>query len=294
MSGNLSFRKALPQDKAAVLAICAQVWEGDDYIPYVWDTWLADPIGQLTVAVLDDQVVGLGKLTRLARGEWWLEGLRVDPAHRQRGIGRHLHEYQVALADEIAGGMLRFATSSANTSVHHFAARTGFTRVGNYSFYEAQPASDPAAVAAFTPLSTADVSQAERFLAASERLQAAHGLFEKLWAWQTLTRAKLAEYARRGRLLAWRDLSGLVLIMPRRLGDEEPHLRVAFADAPGERLADLARDLRALAAQRGAAKVDWKALARPDILAALEAAGYECTWENTLWVLERPIKRNGQ
>lgn len=286
---HLTFRKAVPEDKPAVLAICAQIWEGDDYIPEVWDEWIADPYGQLSVVELEGKVVGLGKLTRLTPTEWWLEGLRVDPAYQGRGIGRFLHEQGVALADRLGRGVLRFATSSANHSVHRFAADTGFMHISSYVLFKGPASISPTA---FTPLAEGDLDMASHFLEGSEHFQAAHRLCEnRWWTWQTLTRELLSQYAAQGQLLGWRrrgsQLSGLALVSdyPR-----EARLIVHYADAPGDLLSDLARDLRHLAGERGLELVDWKVFDRPDMRAALEAAGYENTWENTLWVFERPIR----
>lgn len=286
---HLTFRRAVPEDKPAVLAICAQIWEGDDYIPEVWDAWIADPYGQFSVVELDGKVVGLGKLTRLTPTEWWLEGLRVDPAYQGRGIGRFLHEQGVALADRLGKGVLRFATSSANHSVHRFAADTGFAYIGGYVLFKGPASTSPTA---FTPLAEGDLDIASHFLEGSERFQAAHRLFEdRWWTWQTLTRELLSRYTAQGQLLGWRRrgrrLSGLALVSDYR---NEGRLIVHYADAPGDTLSDLARDLRHLAGERGLELVDWKVFDRPDTRVALEAAGYENTWENTLWVFERPIR----
>lgn len=286
---HLTFRRAVPEDKPAVLAICAQIWEGDDYIPEVWDAWIADPYGQFSVVELDGKVVGLGKLTRLTPSEWWLEGLRVDPAYQGQGIGRFLHEQGVALADRLGKGVLRFATSSANHSVHRFAADTGFAHIGGYVLFKGPASTSPTA---FTPLPESDLDIASHFLEGSERFQAARRLFEdRWWTWQTLTRELLSRYAAQGQLLGWRRrgrrLSGLALVSDY---PNEGRLIVHYADAPGDTLSDLARDLRHLAGERGLELVDWKVFDRPDARAALEAAGYENTWENTLWVFERPIR----
>ncbi len=54
-------RPARPEDRGDMEAICAQVWEGRDYVPEVWDAWLADPHGQLSVVELRGRVVALGK-----------------------------------------------------------------------------------------------------------------------------------------------------------------------------------------------------------------------------------------
>ena len=38
-------RPALPMDTPQVLDLAKHIWEGHDYIPYVWNDWLADPQG---------------------------------------------------------------------------------------------------------------------------------------------------------------------------------------------------------------------------------------------------------
>jgi predicted RNA-binding protein with RPS1 domain len=59
------------------------------YVPYVWDRWLADPDGRLSVAALRGKVVGFAKLTFApGPGEWWLEGASASPALIGRGIAR--------------------------------------------------------------------------------------------------------------------------------------------------------------------------------------------------------------
>jgi N-acetylglutamate synthase-like GNAT family acetyltransferase len=87
----LIFRPARPEDKPRVLEITAHTWSDGDYIPEVWDDWLADPKGEFTVAELDGVVVALAKLTSLGQDQWWLEGLRVDPERRLKGIGQAMN-----------------------------------------------------------------------------------------------------------------------------------------------------------------------------------------------------------
>lgn len=86
-------RPALPKDTPDVIELTRTIWEGEDYVPSVWPTWLADPCGLLAVGEYGPRVVGLVKLTCLGQGEWWLEGLRVHPAYEGRGFASHLHDY---------------------------------------------------------------------------------------------------------------------------------------------------------------------------------------------------------
>lgn len=86
-------RPARQSDTQEVMELTSTIWEGDDYVPKVWQDWLADPEGILAVAEHEDRVIGLGKLTLLAPGEWWLEGLRTHPDFEGHGVASHLHEY---------------------------------------------------------------------------------------------------------------------------------------------------------------------------------------------------------
>jgi CBS domain-containing protein len=61
-------RPALQKDTDDMLELCSHIWEGGDYIPSVWDEWMADPEGLLGVAEMDGRVVGIvsdGDLRRL-------------------------------------------------------------------------------------------------------------------------------------------------------------------------------------------------------------------------------------
>ena len=91
-------RQARSEDREAVLAFCKHTWEGGDYIEYVWDEWLHDPRGVFYVAAMQGQPIGIAHLRMLNTPEAWLEGMRVDPAHRQHGVGTALHNAMIVEA----------------------------------------------------------------------------------------------------------------------------------------------------------------------------------------------------
>ncbi len=99
----LSFRPVRPADKDRIIAFTFNTWgdNEDDYIKDVFDDWLADPRGEFTAAVIDDQVVGIAKLTDMGNDEWWFEGLRIDPAYRRQGIAASLSRYHVASGEAV-------------------------------------------------------------------------------------------------------------------------------------------------------------------------------------------------
>jgi hypothetical protein len=99
------------------------IWEGHDYIKYVWDEWLADPEGILAVAEYGSHCVGLGKVSLSAPGQWWLEH---------------------------ADGVARLMTSSKRVKVHHLSEKFGYTKVLEVKEFEASSLEE--ACTSFRPL----------------------------------------------------------------------------------------------------------------------------------------------
>ncbi len=287
LANRWSIRPARPEDQGDVEAICAQIWEGHDYIPEVWQEWLNDPDGQLSVVTLKDRVVGLGKLTRIADDEWWLEGLRVDPAYRRLGVAHLLQSHQVGLAERTGRGVLRFATGSWNLPVHRNAARDGFRRVAEFLAYEAEPLPGPCPLRRLTP---DDLDAVWERIADSPILQAAGGLYEVQWHWMTLTRERLAGHLERGEVWGVEldgRLTGIAIV---REDPERGRLAVGYVDGDPEGITALAWGLRVLAYERGYEKLRFRPPTHPPLLEALEAAGAVRAWEHSLWIFERPLK----
>src|SRR6266567_4449251 len=106
----LEIRPAQPEDREAVLAFCQQTWDWGDYIEFVWDEWLHDKQGVLYVATFDQQPVGIAHLHMLTQTDAWLEGMRVDPAHRHQGIATALNNAMLAEAMRRGATVARLIT----------------------------------------------------------------------------------------------------------------------------------------------------------------------------------------
>jgi len=86
-------RPALAKDTESVMELSSHIWDGGDYIPLVWEEWMADPDGLLGVAEMHGRVVGVFKLTKFQEGEWYMEGLRVHPDFQGKGVASHIQDY---------------------------------------------------------------------------------------------------------------------------------------------------------------------------------------------------------
>ena len=128
------FRRALPMDKAAVEALCARIWDGDDYVPRCFDAWAADEAGELALCFAGDRLAGIAKLTWLAPGEAWLEGLRKDPDLPVKGVGTALCRHMLARLARTEGlRTIRFSTYFQNHASIKLNEALGFRRIATAS-----------------------------------------------------------------------------------------------------------------------------------------------------------------
>jgi len=282
----VAIRAGQPADKPTVAAICAQCWDREDYVPLVWDEWLADPHGRLVVAERAGEVAGFGKLTLLAPGEWWLEGLRVDPAHRRQGLAGRLQAFLIEEARRSGGGMLRYATPSYNEPVHRMAAGQGGRCVAVYQVYQAEtlPSGDGSPL---RRLSETDLEAAWGLIESSPRYRAGVGLYEVTWIWQPLTLDRLAHHLAEGDVWGLYDdgaLAGLVLLSRSRSGRM---LLVGCVDGVDEALAPLLLGVRGWTREVDHPDgVQLKWVHEPALAAAVEQAGFERGYEHDIWIFE--------
>lgn len=132
-------RPAVPGDREQIIQVSDQSWGGNDYIPLVLDDWLKQQGGELTVAELDNQVVGFSKLTVLTPVYGWLEGARVHPQWRRRGVAAALTRHHLDLGKRRGLRTVGMATHSDNGASQGVATRLGFRLAGTYSVYRGTP-----------------------------------------------------------------------------------------------------------------------------------------------------------
>ncbi|MGA2112878.1 MAG: GNAT family N-acetyltransferase [Anaerolineales bacterium] len=288
-------RPARFSDQGEVLELTRTVWGGQDYIPRVWAEWLADPLGLLLVAEAGGQAVGLGKLTDLGWGEWWLEGLRVAPAWQGQGVASHIHEYLMEAWERRGGGIVRLATSSERLQVHHLCARLGFFQVADLvklSWFEASPGPFPSRPAGaservpegFAPLGAMDLPQA--IVWASERtdFSGAAGLITRDWRWAQAVPDRLMEWVRAGRLWRWQDRG--LLALHEEDEDGIPFFAVSLLVSEDSCRADLLGDACRLASSLGARGLTWRAPNRPRELGQAQEAGLQRSGDLSLFLFE--------
>ncbi len=291
-SPHIEIRPARAEDFPQVQAICAQVWEGEDYVPQIWNEWLRDTEGELLSLTLDGKVIGLARLTRMGAREWWMEGLRIDPAYQRRGLGTMFHRYLIERFCARGGGVARFVTGSTNTPVCKMARALGFQKTAAFVMYQAGPQAKGADE--FRRLEPSDARRVWDFLRASEYFEAVRRSIETTghWTWGFLTEPRLLDLLQAERVYGWfgdrwsAALDGVVIAQVPDVDAEDgrPRVTLAYLDATVGNLAVIAQMFRAVVGHMGLDKVQFKTLARPERLVALEQAGYRRVYDFEIWM----------
>ena len=127
----LYFRTLQKKDVPAVLEISKDIWEGDDYVPFVIHEWLDDQTslnyGVFTDPTMND-LIGFGRVKVLNKNLAWLEGGRVKSSYQKQGIGKEIMRYALDYAKEIAVKSVQYDTSSRNEGSVALAKYFGFRK----------------------------------------------------------------------------------------------------------------------------------------------------------------------
>lgn len=285
----VDIRAARAEDTARVLELTSKIWDGHDYVPYVWDEWLHDGRGPLLVAEYEQRVVGLVKLTQVTMLDWWMQGLRVDPAFEGHGIASALHDYVLAYWQQHGAGSLRLTTHSQRFPVHHLCDRTGFARVDEYTYYMA--ASIPDATSAFAPVQKDETFAAYQAAIQNPLSALTNFVMDLGWLFLAPDQQKIEDLILAGRAEWWHDRQGLLLWWEDDDEDDTgnkiytPTVSL-IACEPGT-LAEMLSNFRCLAASRGYNQAGWVAPMRVEVISALEQAGFTREWDGSVYLYEK-------
>ena len=280
----VSIRPARESDKAGMLEVTKNIWEGNDYLPYVWDEWLADSEGVLCVAEHEGRMVGLGKLTHLGGEDWWLEGMRVQPEYQGHAIASQMHEYLLNVWLERGSGVIRLTTAATRYPMHHLCDRCGLSKLGERTFFAAPPLKDsPAEALPFHQVTAAELPEALDFLRNSPTLRLSSGLIDLGWRHAVPRLEHLQDRLEDGKLWWWRGRQGLLACWEED-DDDEVKPALSFLACTLEDAAALLLDYRRLAASLGYTKASWMAPLHPEMQPALDQAGFVRDWDDVLFL----------
>ena len=277
-------RPALPRDKADVFEFTKFIWDGRDYICYVWDEWFHDPDGILAAAEYRGHCVGIAKVSLSAPGQWWFQGFRVDPNYQDLKIGSHIHEYVDKWWLEHGNGVARLMTSSKRVKVHHLCEKLGYTKVLEVKEFEVKALDETCT--SFQPVLESEIAAALKVAQNSSVMALGNGLLDMGWDALWPTEELLASIQAQGMAFWWRDGEGLLLEWDDD-NDEGAVLGLGLPACSLELLPEMLLDARRLAAQQGRVGVFWIAPLTVETLSAAEKAGYQHHREHSGYLYEK-------
>ena len=278
-------RPAIARDHADITEFCKGIWDGGDYVPDVWHHWYNDPHGILVTAEYQGHAIGCAKLSLLDTGQWWLEGIRVDPKHQGLKVGSKMHSYLTEWWVEHGDGALRLLTE--NPAMVHLCEKTGYTKIQELRGYRAKPIAEP--TDNFSP--AIDIVEATAFAITSESVQLTNQLIDFGWRIGTPNKNIFEKYSNAKANFVhafywWKDKQGLFSVWEDEEDDKRQLVLGVLACAMND-LSPMLMDIRRFAARKKFDRVFLLAFLNPQILSQLEQAGFSTSWENYLRLFER-------
>lgn len=115
-------RNADESDQIQIDELCKFIWEGQDYVPYVFPTWIKDKEHNhpMVCVTNDNKIVGVGNI-RKTGDQGWLEGIRTHSDYRGQGIAKMLLQKLQHPSFESELKYIRYMTGVNNTAMHKLA-----------------------------------------------------------------------------------------------------------------------------------------------------------------------------
>ncbi|MFW9835029.1 MAG: GNAT family N-acetyltransferase [Candidatus Thorarchaeota archaeon] len=131
-----SIRELTIKDHEHVNNLCKTVWNGNDYVPQIFQSWIENPLSQTLGLFENGDLVAFGNLEKVEGTDTaWVQGLRVKDGHREKGHATTITNALVTLANGLDISTLWYATSSRNQSSMKVAEKCGFHKADSTGYF---------------------------------------------------------------------------------------------------------------------------------------------------------------
>jgi RimJ/RimL family protein N-acetyltransferase len=192
-------REAEPSDKEPLMEFVSKTWGGHDYIPVIWDKWLNDKSGRVFVLVVNGKQVGMNHIRFLPEKVGWLEGARISPEYRGKGLASLLGRNSMNFGSLHGTHVFRLTTSSRNKAARKQIGKMGFREIARFSVHRVGNVRfrSNASVRTAKP---AELRATWEFIRSSREFALANGLYWDAFVARTLNLANLTELIKRERV----------------------------------------------------------------------------------------------
>jgi hypothetical protein len=201
-------RKITEKDRIRVIEIASKIWEGDDYISFVFDEWVNDPDGNFAGLWENNKLVGFGRLKFLTSTDIWLEGLRKDPDSDAKRVGEKLSRYYYNYLQGKKITSIRFSTYFDNIASIKLNEKAGFKRVLTMSLKSLNLIKTEKNISEKIT-SDIDFKTIKQYVENSSYLQKSDNFIEKGWVAYKYSEKLLREFYDDGNIVVWME-DGLI------------------------------------------------------------------------------------
>jgi GNAT superfamily N-acetyltransferase len=248
------------------------IWGGNDYMPLVWDRWLAEKTGALLTATVDGRPVGTTKVTLLSPGEVWLEGLRLHPDYHGLGLSKHIHKATFREASRLNPRTVRYATWIGNEASRRIAEKNGFWQIARAGWMWGKAGTKSTIRARRATL--ADLDAVVRFVHGSRCYESMGGVAGVGWTFPQLSRRRIRSLVKKGRVLLLPGKGAPRAVAAYDMGKIDDDVCLGFVDGPDDDVRALARDVLRAAAGTGREKAS-AMLPMGRIVELVHSAGFD-------------------
>jgi len=269
----VKLRKAGPEDKGPILQISRNIWRGHDYLPSVWDEWVADKNARFIVATVNGRTVGCAHASLQTNYVAWLEGVRVHEQYRGLGIAGKLNHALVQWARREGARVARLSTGSGNRASREHLAKIGFPAM--QTFQRLESARGLRVKPAGVTTSRGSAKTLWNWLKTRPSFAENHAMYSERWTWYPLTLQTIRKHVRQGQVFAIvrdKQLKACCIFL-----DENNVLTMGFAAGKRGDVVKLARMLRSLMFRKKREKLQVLLPSKSPLVRALERSGFEKT-----------------
>ena len=273
MRVQVKLRKARPEDKGPILEISRKIWGGHDYLPSVWDEWVADKKARFIVATVNGRTVGCAHASLQANYVAWLEGVRVHEQYRGLGIAGKLNHALVQWARREGARVARLSTGSGNRASRKHLEKIGFPVMQTFQRLESARGLRVKPAGAIASRGSAKTLWS--WLRTRPSFAENHAMYSNGWTWYPLTLQTLRRRMSKGQVFAIirdQQLKACCIFL-----DEDNALTMGFSAGERGDVVKLARMLRFLMFQKKREKLRVLLPSKSVLVRMLERLGFEKT-----------------
>jgi ribosomal protein S18 acetylase RimI-like enzyme len=181
-------RPARHDDVAKITPWTTDTFEWGDYIPTRLTEWIDDAESEVLVHVDEDDLpIALVHVVMLSPTEGWLEGARVHPDHRRRGLGRALNDAGFEWAAARGARVVRLTTETDNAVARRQVEALGYREISKwvYAEFDIDAAHRAPDQYRLRPAPGSDAEAAWLFWVASDLARVSRELIAIGWQWRT-------------------------------------------------------------------------------------------------------------